>query len=648
MKQRAGTTAAQSVRKRRIQKFKEDVRPNVWAWRLSASGLALAAGLAFIPALWNAYSFDDVYIVARNTQLRSVARWLYFLSQDYWAPFGTQGLYRPLTIWSFSAGWLLTPDQPAWYHATNLALHGAVAALVYSLACKLSSQRAAVIAALWFGLQPMHTEVVAGLVGRSDLLSAVLLLATLLVLARLDLSTTPRWKIVGVGVLSLAALGAKESAIVVLPLALLWLAFLPSTDAERWKPGEKRGSPPRVRAWSFGRLAPLFSPGIIAIAFATLVYLVMRWRVVGLLAKAPFADNPLGPADFATRLRTATLITSQGVWALVWPFRLSPDYSFNQIPVVARWGDPRWIIAALMLLFIVSAVFTLRRHRPVVFGAAWTAIAYLPVSNLVFPIGTLRAERLWYLPSVGTAVIFGSVSDVLWKYAEARAAQSPGWLRCWIRHGIPALLALGLSVFVLTDLHECRYWRDNLALFTMGVERAPRSARMHQSLGAELAQRHEDDAAIREFRTALAIYPEDGEAEAQLGRALEDDGQLTPAIDHQRRALALDPSEENFLFLSGTLLKAKRYEEILTASRAVREPLDARAQIAVGLAYLGLRQPEQAAAELAQAVASDPGNARAHLFHAAALHALGREAEAAQEVVIADRLNRDIGEAASD
>jgi len=76
----------------------------------------------------------------------------------------------------------------AWpYHLVNILLHAGVSAAVAEFARRLFSLRAAWIAGMLFAVHPIHVEVVAGIVGRMELLSTLLtLIAVCLFLAPLE------------------------------------------------------------------------------------------------------------------------------------------------------------------------------------------------------------------------------------------------------------------------------------------------------------------------------------------------------------------------------------------------------------------------------------------------------------------------------
>src|SRR5581483_10547483 len=61
---------------------------------------------------------------------------------------------------------------------------------------------------------------------------------------------------------------------------------------------------------------------------------------------------------------------------------------------------------------IAAFVWAFRRNRPLFFLLAVAGLSLLPVSNLLFPIGTIMAERFLYLPAIAAAAC--AVAGLFW------------------------------------------------------------------------------------------------------------------------------------------------------------------------------------------------------------------------------------------
>jgi tetratricopeptide (TPR) repeat protein len=471
-----------------------------WAWVL----VAVVALVPYSNALPGDFTFDDVYIVRDNpaVQVLPATRLLTYLSQSgEW--------YRPLTMLTYAAN-ANVGRAALGYHVVNLVLHAAVSVAVFFLALRLlGSQSGALAAALLFAVHPIHTEAVTGIVGRAELLAALGVLIALLAFARaLSGSGTRRslWSVLSLAAFA-AALLAKESALTGLGL----LAVL-----HWWI--DRRAGPRR-------RLAALLPYASIVAA-----YLALRLAVIGALAmpEAPsMLDNPLAHVGAAARIRTAIIILWQYAALLAVPLHLSADYSFNQIPVAHTWGDPRFQLGAALLLAIAVTIAAAARRAPILGVAAlFTAIPLALTANVLFPIGTIKAERLLYLSSVG------------WCLAG-------GWLAAAVPRRRERLAALALAALVAAG--GARTWQRNLdwrnedTLFAVTMADAPESAKAHYNGAVALQRAGRLDDAMVHYRRALEIFPNCADAALGIGTLYTLRGSDAGAQHWYEEAVRRDP-----------------------------------------------------------------------------------------------------------
>ena len=106
--------------------------------------------------------------------------WTNLMFNDFWGTplthSGSHKSYRPLCVLSFRFNYWLHELQPAGYHLFNVLLHCAATALFTLLARSLLPPRAGLataVAGCLFAAHPIHTEAVAGIVGRADVGAAV-------------------------------------------------------------------------------------------------------------------------------------------------------------------------------------------------------------------------------------------------------------------------------------------------------------------------------------------------------------------------------------------------------------------------------------------------------------------------------------------
>ncbi|MEX2157397.1 MAG: hypothetical protein WD773_11245 [Gemmatimonadales bacterium] len=338
---------------------------------------ALTAIVVYAGALANGYVLDDISIIVRNPIVQDPAGfWRAFLV-PYWESFGG-GAHRPLAVATYWAD--ARVDGAPWFHLMNLLWHAGATVAVTALARRWVGLEAALAAGLLFAVHPVHVEAVANIVGRAELMAA--LFACLAVYAALVRGSVA-WSAAAL----VGGLLSKESAAVVAGLvAWGWLIGI-------GRPSRRKGAA-FVAVWL-----------VVGAAYA-----VMRWSVLHPYERFhATASVFVGEDPISVRL-TAVAALADVLRLLVFPLHLRADYSPAERTIVHSPLDPRFLLGlACLALWATLLVLAWRRRRMVeLLGLGWVAIAFLPVANLLFPVGILVAERTLYLPSVGLVLAAGA------------------------------------------------------------------------------------------------------------------------------------------------------------------------------------------------------------------------------------------------
>lgn len=481
--------------------------------------VAAVAVVTYANTLAGGFTFDDTWILLENPLVQDLGRIGDLLTSPYWGDRSAAGLYRPLTSLSFAIQGALHGMTPFGFHLVNVILHAVASVLVASVAARLSGSRfVAAASGILFAAHPIHTEAVAGIVGRAEILATCGVLVALRVALAPAASRGSR-----VGPRAVFALGlvlamfSKEIGFVVLPLiVVLGLA--------------RRDRVPDA-PWLIG----------IAAAVAGLM-LGAKFAVTGALGvpaeSITAVANPAAHADAVSRTATAFAVLTNYASLLVFPDVLSYDYSFDQVSVVDLTSAKAWLGMAVAVALTALAIVGRRQLPVVAFGCAMFLLAWLPVSNVFFPIGTIQAERLLYLPSVGFVLC---VAEVVRRGFGARSR---------VAWGIVLVVTVALAGRAVVRNFD---WRDNRSLFESGIVTSPRSALTHFELGKLLFNEARVEADVRErvklerrsaelFEEGLAIAP-DGDAIALLGLAylLERRGEVALSLERFRSARRVEP-----------------------------------------------------------------------------------------------------------
>lgn len=487
--------------------------------------------LCYAPTLNYPFLFDDRSLVVENPRLRSLWNIRAIFTTNYWGNAFNQELYRPLTHLSFAMNYAVSGLQAWSYHAGNIVLHALGSLLVWRVALLIHSRQAAAwLAAILFAAHPIHTEAVANVAGRAELLAVVLVLAAWI------WHQDYVWREANTGSGFLAALffaGAlfsKENGINLLIVAGL---------GDVWRLRDRRGP------FVWRRLSGMYCAyGAVLLGYLGVRALIFN-RAFPVAQDVPFMDNPLVNAATLVRLATAAKVYVLYLLKLVFPVNLSADYSFAQIRLSHMW----WEAPALLSVFCLGALglIALRgwwARSTLGFGLAVALLTLLPTSNVPFPIGTIMAERLVYLPSVGFCVALGAL-------VYSAVSERPAWRSAAIAAGVSIVIAL----IVLTMNHQ-RVWMSNMRLWRATFQAAPRNWKAAYNLGLALRGADRTDAGLHAYQHALAIYPDDHNIYANLGIVYFEHGYQDRAIRTYQRGLRLAPDFELLFSNMGRSLHA--------------------------------------------------------------------------------------------
>jgi protein O-mannosyl-transferase len=409
---------------------------------------------------------DDLYIIAWNPLVHSLHGVWDAFRGPYWPPDLGGQMYRPLPLASFALDWSIGQGHAALFHLMNLLWHTGVSLVVAMLARRWTGSLAALAAGVVFAVHPVHVEAVGNVVGLGELMAAAgVCLAVYAAVIRQNVL----WS----GAALLLGLLSKENAIVA-PALIIWA----------WIVG-----PPLVLRPDARRLVRFVASWILIGGG----FLVTRGLVLSPYERLQvLAPVFAGQSAVAARL-TAVATLGDVARLLLFPLTLRIDYSPAERTIVHSLLDARLAIG--LACFVVWAgllVLAWRRKRQLeVFGLGWIAIAFLPVSNLVFSTGILIAERTLYLPSVGLALAAGA--------ALARLPVDR------VRVIVAAIvLAGGARIALRTPV-----WHDDLAVTLSILEDSPNSYRGPARMAAIYQSHRQPIRALGALEQASKIYDRD-------------------------------------------------------------------------------------------------------------------------------------------
>jgi Flp pilus assembly protein TadD len=602
--------------------------------------IGIASFVAFIPSLGGQFlNWDDDVNLVSNEFFRGL-HW----PQIRWAFSNVRmGHYIPITWLSFSANYVAGAMDPWGYHLVNLGLHAANAIAFYVVARRLIAAArdggrqdgrldpavvwGAAAAALIFALHPLRVESVAWVTERRDVLSGFFFLTSVLAYLRSaeGNARAPRlW--LACSLLFFGAGLLSKASIMTLPAVLVLLDAYPLRRGPlTWRHlvVEKAGH------WMLGAVGAVGA--LIALRMSGL-----RITSYGLY----------GPAARAAMVAYSFWFYP-AAWA--WPVKLAPLYELpaKVDPLAWRFAGP------IIGLVVITTALVLLRNRFPAGLAAWTysALMVLPISGVVHAGFQLAHDRYSYLSGLGFALVGGGAVSWVLRASRERRVSRP-----------IAMATLGVAAVVVTALgigtwQQARLWRDSETLWRWGLEADPRcavcannlaalllnlpgrsSAQMQEAealarraltlnplydssyntLGAILADRHEDARAETAFRQAMRLAPDRVAPMVNLGVLYGRSGRYADAIPLFRHAWSRDPSYPGLRANLGLALRdygivQARAGRLVDAVSLLREaatvtPDDPDVYRNLGIALWEQGQSEAAGPQLERAAALRPGD----------------------------------------
>lgn len=426
--------------------------------------------VVFTPTLRNGFTnWDDPELILKNDAIKGLTG--PHLQAIFTNSYGGFGGYTPLVLLGYAVEYEIFGLNPKAFHFDNLVLHVANTLLIYALLALIGGDIwIGFIAALLFGVHPLHVEAVAWIQGRKDLLFSFFLIAAA-ICYQLFLRRTKRPS--GWYVLSLTLFGAalfSKVAAISFPLVALLL--------------ESRERPPFDRR-TLRRLAPFFG---LAAAFLVLAFLTMRSGAYGIpTAKVPmtYLQN-LGQFFYAFVFYLAKIVL---------PVRL-----FARYPLVTSPGPlaPGLSIAVFAAACAGLYFYSRRDKETVRFGVTFFILTLLPTLPFHFA-GQPYADRYSYLPMAGLLFVLAA-----WLRNGHHVPEHSAQIRLAIRAGVLVVVAalLGLKTQAL-----CRNWRDSVSLWTHVLRYDPQSSLAYLNRSQALIDDNQLDRALADLNRAKPLDP---------------------------------------------------------------------------------------------------------------------------------------------
>ena len=505
--------------------------------------LLLAAILPYLAGLQGELLFDDVPLIKDDPFYLEESNPLQCWNRSFWKIERTQGLYRPLTLFSY---WMdiraysmfankNTGLFESGFRITNLILHVLVTLLLFKLIQRLCFGRlTAFVATLIYALHPIHVEAVTPAFGRGELLCALFMLSGLILHTYRDKSFG---YIIGAGACYMLSFMSKENGAAFLPICLLMELYLtPFAELKEKKNVLRKLSPFAIYV--------LVAGGVFC----------MRKAVFGTWLPAqkvfdPSIDNVIALSPPLLRVVAAIRIQGIALVKFFWPGVLSYDYSYAQIlPSETIWDPYAWISLISFIAIPGICIYLQPKYtKKILFLCLGYIIVILPAGNFIVPGGTIFAERLQYLPSTFLCIFIAGI-----------------FLR--ISRKIPSKASLGILIVVSLALFGRTYlrtmdWHDELTLCSTGPITAPKSLKVWNNVSVQFANKKRYADAIAAADQAIKIKPDYATAYINKGGYFRMAGNYPKAKEEIRKGLKISFNHLYGNYLLGLIYAEEGYPE---------------------------------------------------------------------------------------
>jgi tetratricopeptide (TPR) repeat protein len=461
----------------------------------------------------NRYAIDDFYVTANNPLVQQGIKAIPAIFTSYYinisAEEGGQHNYgyRPIAKATFAIEWQIFRENPYVSHFMNILLYALTGLLLFQLLRKLLKHHHVLfpfLTVMLFLAHPLHTEVVASLKNREELLSflgALLALKYFLKFHETGKKPNLLW-----ATLSLV-LGFLSKANIVTFLFIIPLTFYFFTDIK----------PKKIILLTTAMLAIL-----IITALLPRLFLGTSTRPI------QFIENPLyfgvGPE---LRIGTSMMALLFYLKMLIFPHPLVFYYGFNMIPVSGMGNPLVWVSMLLHLGLLGFAIWKIRQKHILSFAVLFYLVSISPFANLITTPTGIVAERFLYVASLGfcLAMVYG-----LFRLFGSEPA-NPKMNRKAVNYVLLASALIAIPATAKT-IDRNNDWRDELTLYAADMPYLEHSAKANFIYATNLRSSVIDrlksgvprnqvkpDAliCIKHFKRATAVYPEYPDAWNNLG-----------------------------------------------------------------------------------------------------------------------------------
>lgn len=480
---------------------------------LLAFVLFISGVFLYLNTLQHSFVYDDISVISENrfvnmgiSGMPEILRHSYRYGYDQ----SFNDLYRPVSQIMFAVEWELFPHNPLPGHLMNIILYGLTSVLLFFTFKGIFGkeyQLLVFLSILLFTAHPIHSEVVANIKSRDEILAFIFSILALNLYWKYIKNKNAVYLVSALLSFLLAMFSKEGSAgfLFVIPLVVFYFYNEP----------DKRKR--------------LFQSSLFVVPF--ILYLVARFQVLGGFeindSGVLIIDNNLVGGNLLERWSTAFVYLGIYLFKLMIPYELVHDMSYNQLPLVGLSDYRSWLSLIVFSGILVGGVLSFKKNKIISFSLFYFLITLGLYSNLFTLIGTNYAERVLYFSSLGICLFLVSIFMYFLKSNHKAFSGISQLIRQNGNLVFVVLLVLSLYSFKTVDRNKD--WETSYSLFHADILKSPESAHLRFNYGIEIMKEKGLNAhspvealsflnlALENVQKALDLYPDYHQAFEQIG-----------------------------------------------------------------------------------------------------------------------------------
>lgn len=472
------------------------------------------------------YAWDDVIVITQNDRVKQGMSnpSLFFKnikSKELQHRYG----YRPITLMSFALDVEMSEMTPKTGHVMNVLYYALLCGLIFYFLRQMFPEKGALFSLIIVGLfiiHPVHTEVVANIKSRDEILAMIFGVVSMIFFLNFLEKDKRNYLFGGLSILALIlSFLSKENGITFAGI-LLVLAYFKHSE----------------KIISYIKYAWPVLGGFLLIGIRMYVYSdsIFENQVTALFETSEYQEegflgNPLYDATgFMQILPNIFNILIKNLGLLIFPIYLVHDYGFSHSTIVG-WSDPlvmASIVLHVALIYVVIREF--KKKSVLLFGILFYFITLSVYLHIIQVGPDYMGERFLFIPSLGfiisvVALIeriskgsFNSDAEPIWKNGKAK-----------MMFGI---LGLFFVLGFIKTLNRNEAWENNTTLFEADIEALDDCARTQYNYALLLHQQYNKNPTpdkqkeiLYHYQRAVDITNRSMQAMLDLGKAYLQFGQ---------------------------------------------------------------------------------------------------------------------------